>query len=222
MTAKARDDLGFGTEYEKFVLQDVTRKIVQEFGIRSVCEYPQNDLMGDNSEIFKDQNLQVTRLSRPDRNSQSIYDLVWNFCEIEQQKDPSELINEMLSLTRRYLLIIIQNRRNPGIPLHWVYHVLVGKKWDHGRFSLMTPKPLIRILSKYGKIIRVGYFDVPWFILDIYESGVFLRRLIPKSFSGSMLGLKKSRFEELPSRYKQYLAHHTYILFDKSDYPNYS
>ena len=210
-------ELGFGTEYEKFVLQDVAKNIVQELRIRSVCEYPSNDLMGDNSEIFSDQILQITKLSRPYRNTESKSDLVWNFCEIEQQREPSELINEMLSLTKRYLLIIIQNRRNPGIPLHWVYHVLVGKKWDHGRFSLMTPKPLIRILSKYGKIIRVGYFDVPWFILDIYESGVILRRLIPKSFSGSMLGLKKSRFEELPTRYKQYLAHHAYILFEKAN-----
>ena len=210
-------ELGFGTEYEKFVLQDVAKNIVQELRIRSVCEYPSNDLMGDNSEIFSDHPLQITRLSRPYRNTESKSDLVWNFCEIEQQREPSELINEMLSLTKRYLLIIIQNRRNPGIPLHWVYHVLVGKKWDHGRFSLMTPKPLIRILSRYGKIIRVGYFDVPWFILDIYESGVILRRLIPKSFSGSMLGLKKSRFEELPTRYKQYLAHHAYILFEKAN-----
>ena len=210
-------ELGFGTEYEKFVLQDVAKNIVQELSIKSVCEYPSNDLMGDNSEIFSDQILQITKLSRPYRNTESKSDLVWNFCEIEQQREPSELINEMLSLTKRYLLIIIQNRKNPGIPLHWVYHVLVGKKWDHGRFSLMTPKPLIRILSRYGKIIRVGYFDVPWFILDIYESGVILRRLIPKSFSGSMLGLKKSRFEELPTRYKQYLAHHAYILFEKAN-----
>jgi hypothetical protein len=191
--------------------------MVQELDIRSVCEYPANDLMGDNSEAFSDQTLQITKLSRPDRNAELKSDLVWNFCEIEQQRKPSGLINEMLSLTRRYLLIIIQNRRNPGIPLHRIYHILAGKKWDHGRFSLMTPKPLIRILSKYGKIIRVGYFDVPWFILDIYESGVFLRRLIPKSFSGSMLGLKKSRFEELPPRYKRYLAHHAYILFEKAN-----
>jgi hypothetical protein len=210
-------ELGFGTEYEKFVLRDVAKKIVQELSIKSVCEYPSNSLMGDNSEIFSDQTLQTTKLTRPHRNTESKSDLVWNFCEIEQQREPSELINEMLSLTKRYLLIITQNRRNPGIPLHWVYHVLVGKKWDHGRFSLMTPKPLIRILSRYGKIIRVGYFDVPWFILDIYESGVILRRLIPKSFSGSMLGLKKSRFEELPTRYKQYLAHHAYILFEKAN-----
>jgi hypothetical protein len=210
-------ELGFGTEYEKFVLQDVAKNIVQELRIRSVCEYPSNDLMGDNSEIFSDQRLRMTKLTRPYRNTESKSDLVWNFCEIEQQREPSEVINEMLSLTKRYLLIIIQNRKNPGIPLHWVYHVLVGKKWDHGRFSLMTPKPLIRILSRYGKIIRVGYFDVPWFILDIYESGVILRRLIPKSFSGSMLGLKKSRFEELPTRYKQYLAHHAYILFEKAN-----
>ena len=171
-------ELGFGTEYEKFVLRDVAKNIVQELHIRSICEYPSNNLLGDNNEIFSDQTLQITKLSRPYRNTESKSDLVWNFCEIEQQKEPSELINEMLSLTKRYLLIIMQNRRNPGIPLHWVYHMLLGKKWDHGRFSLMTPKPLIRILSKFGKIIRVGYFDVPWFILDVYESGVILRKIM--------------------------------------------
>lgn len=220
MTSRIDHELGFGTEYEKFVLRDVARSLVQELSIKSVCEYPANDLMGDNSEIFSGQTLQITKLSRPYRNTGSKFDLVWNFCEIEQQRDPSELINELLSLTKRYLLIIIQNRRNPGIPLHWIYHILAGRKWDHGRFSLMTTKPLIRILSKHGKIMKVGYFDVPWFILDIYESGVILRKLIPKSFSESALGMKKSRFEELPSRYKQYLAHHAYILFDKADQPS--
>ena len=202
------------------MLLDVAKNIVQELSIKSVCEYPANDLMGDNSEIFSDQSLQIAKLSRPYRNTESKFDLVWNFCEIEQQKDPSELINEMLSLTKRYLLIIVQNRRNLGIPLHWVYHMLVGKKWDHGRFSLMTPKPIIRILSRFGKIIRVGYFDVPWFILDVYECGVILRKVMPKSFSESSFSLKKSRFEELSSRYKQYLAHHAYILFDKADQPS--
>jgi len=178
LTNRIPHELGFGTEYEKFVLRDVAKNLVQELSVKSVCEYPSNNLMGDNSEIFSDQTLQITKLSRPYRNTESKSDLVWNFCEIEQQKEPSELINEMLSLTKRYLLIIMQNRRNPGIPLHWVYHMLLGKKWDHGRFSLMTPKPLIRILSKFGKIIRVGYFDVPWFILDVYESGVILRKIM--------------------------------------------
>ena len=79
----------------------------------------------------------------------------------------------------------------------------------------MSPDPVVQSLSKVGRVIRIGYFDVPWFVLDIYESGILLRRMIPNALEGSMLRLRKSRFEEMPLFYKKWLAHHAYILFEK-------
>lgn len=144
------------------------------------------------------------------------YDLVWNFCEIEQQEQPLKLLKSMLALTRRYLLVIVQNRWNPGVVLHKIQHNLAGKDWDHGNIALMSIRPVVESLSHFGRILEIGYFDVPWFVLDIYESGALLRRLIPRSISGSALKLRKSRFEDLPSWCKKYLAHHSYVLFEKS------
>jgi len=208
-------ELGFGTEYEKFVLRGIVQSIVKELKIQSVCEYPANNLMGDNSEVFSGQVLKIDRLENYDRGKKGKYDLVWNFCEIEQNAAPVEILGRMLLLTRGYLLIVLQNRRNPGVLLHWICHSLIGKRWDHGNPRWMSPDPVVQSLSKVGRVIRIGYFDVPWFVLDIYESGILLRRMIPNALEGSMLRLRKSRFEEMPISYKKWLAHHAYILFEK-------
>jgi len=216
MSSTGNCPLGFGTEYEKFILREIASRIVQDYDLKSVCEYPANNLLGDNNEVFAGHNLRIDRLSDPTSTGKMQYDLVWNFCEIEQQIDPHSLIRRMLLLTRKYLLIIVQNRRNPGVYLHKIYHYLTGKEWDHGNIMSMSPTPVVKYLRSFGRIIQVGYFDVPWFILDIYESGAFLRKLVPHSLSGSMLRLKKSKFEEMPDSCKKYLAHHAYVLFEKS------
>jgi len=210
----ARHELGFGTEYEKFILRDIAQRIIRELKPTSICEYPANNLMGDNSEVFEGFDLRIDRLSNLDRVKKGAYDLVWNFCEIEQREDITELVQEMLLRTRRYLFVVLQNRRNPGVGLHRIYHSLSGRRWDHGRIGLMSPTPLVRLLSGYGKIISVDYFDVPWFILDVYECGAYLRVIIPK-FLRSRQQLKKSRFEQMPYSLRRWLAHHAYVLFEK-------
>jgi len=210
----ARYELGFGTEYEKFVLRDIAQRIIRELKPTSICEYPANNLMGDNSEVFEGFDLRIDRLSNLDAVKREAYDLVWNFCEVEQREDITELVQEMLMLTRRYLFVVLQNRRNAGVCLHRIYHSLTAKRWDHGHIGLMSPTPLVRLLTSYGKIISVDYFDVPWFILDVYECGAYLRVIIPR-FMRSKQHLKKSRFEEMSCSCKRWLAHHAYVLFEK-------
>lgn len=208
-------ELGFGTEYEKFIMRDIARSLIHELGISSVCEYPSNRLMGDNSEVFEAHDVTVDRLTFADGTKKGEYDLVWNFCEIECAQDPLRLINQMLNLTRRYVLIVSQNKRNIGVPLHRIYHVLKRREWDHGIMAMMSPKPVCKLLKPYGNIVEVNYFDVPWFVLDVYETGGFLRRMVPRTFAGEMLSLKKSMFEEMPTSVKSWLAHHGYVLFEK-------
>jgi|YelNatPaOPRAMG01_1025707.scaffolds.fasta_scaffold117082_1 hypothetical protein len=207
--------LGFGTEYEKFVLRGIVADLIHKLEIRSVCEYPSNNLMGNNSEVFKIPGIMVDRLSQLEYNRKGSYDLVWNFCEIERASNPLNLINNMLLLARKYLLIISQNNRNVGVHLHRVYHVVKKRKWDHGFIALMSPEPVSRLLKHYGNIILVGYFDVPWFILDVYESGGFLRRIVPSFAKGAVLNLRRSKFEELPNFIKAWTAHHAFVLFEK-------
>jgi hypothetical protein len=210
-------ELGFGTEYEKFIMRDIARSLINELGISSVCEYPSNRLMNDNSEVFAAHDIAVDRLTFVDERKKREYDLVWNFCEIESAKNPLSLINSMLNLTRRYLLIVSQNNRNIGVHLHRIYHVLKGREWDHGIIAMMSPKPVCKLLKPYGNIVEVNYFDAPWFVLDVYETGDFLRRMVPRSLAGEMLSVKKSMFEEMPIPVKSWLAHHAYVLFEKKE-----
>jgi len=208
--------LGFGTEYEKLILREIASRIVRDHDLKSICEYPANNLLGDNNEIFTGHNLRIDRLSDPSSARNMRYDLVWNFCEIEKQKQPFKLLGSMLALTRQYLLIIVQNRWNPGVVLHKIQHSLTGRRWDHGNIALMSTRPIVEHLSHFGRVLEIGCFDVPWFVFDIYESGAFLKKLIPRSLSRSALELRRSWFEDLPSWCKKYLAHHNYVLFKKS------
>jgi hypothetical protein len=67
-------------------------------------------------------------------------------------------------------------------------------------------------------IIYRGAFDAPWFILDVYEAGSLLLRLIPKSLLGKstkQTDIKYSKFEKLPYPIKKWLSHHVYVLIEK-------
>jgi hypothetical protein len=217
-------DKGFGTAYEKFVIGKIFDNLVQKHSIKTVCEYPTNDLMENNSSEFETLCCKVTRqpLNEPVK-SEDKYDLVWCFCEVEQQEDPSILITNILNKSNRYVLIVTQNKRNLGVPLHYLYHVLSGRKWDHGKVKNMALSTVERELNDSKiSIIHRGAFDVPWFILDVYEAGSVLLRLIPKSLLGQstkQTDLKDSKFEKLPYPIKKWLSHHVYILIEKKASP---
>lgn len=206
-------ELGFGTEYEKFVLGKIFRNLVHGLGVRSVCEYPSNNLMGNNSEAFEKSGCIVYRLVRPSDFNEKC-DLVWSFCEFEKSEDPAKLVKDMVMLSRKYVFIVTQNNRNVGVPLHRIYHIFRGKKWNHGSITFMSPKPALKLLKKYGKIVETGYFDVPWFVFDVYECGRLLKKVVPASFTSSK-DLRESRFEGLPNIIKSWLAHHNYVLCQK-------
>jgi len=206
--------LGFGTEYEKFVLRDIIGNLIHELEIRSVCEYPSNNLMGNNSEVFEVHGIRVDRLSRLRHDRKEKYDLVWNFCEFEKTENSAELIKNMWMLSRKYVFIVTQNNRNVGVLLHRIYHIFRGKKWDHGSVTLMSIKPALKFLKKHERIIKIGYFDIPWFVLDVYECGDLLKKFVP-SFLVSSKNLRESKLEWVPNFIKSWLAHHSYLLCEK-------
>ena len=204
---------GFGLVYEKFVFSELASRLVKEYRIRTICEYPANSLMGNNSDVFT--GCEVTKLHEA-ANGESKFDLVWNFCEFEQAEDPSVLIANTLELSNGYVLIVTQNIRNPGVLIHRLYHVFKMMPWDHGKLLRMSYKAVKSMLDKQDfQIVEIGAFDAPWFILDVYESGKFLRRLILNAGT-SESNLRKSIFEKYPLWIRYWLAHHHYILFRKS------
>ena len=205
--------VGFGLVYEKFILSQLVKKLVSEYEIKTVCEYPANSLMGNNSDVFE--GCEVTRTRKPSDLTKK-FDLVWNFCEFEQANDPTSFMDTTLDLSRSYVMIVTQNLRNIGVLTHRLYHLLWRVPWDHGYLPRMSANA---VKSKLGnadaKIIETGAFDVPWFVLDLYESGKFLRKLIFDAGT-SERDLKESMFERSPMWLRSWLSHHRYVLIRKS------
>lgn len=206
--------LKFGMVYEKTVFAMLVRRLLCGRKIRSVCEYPSNDLMGNNNDEFERLGCYVKRL-KVLRHTDEKYDLVWNFCEFEKRKDPSSLIQEMMCLSKKYGLIITQNKHNV-LMFHRLYHSVKRKTWDHGFIRFMSSRAISKILNDFGdlRIVRVGAFDVPWFVLDFYEGGSFFRKLVPKSLL-SKQKVKESVFEKFPLFAKNLLAHHHFVMWEK-------
>jgi len=216
MTAKATSDIdyGFGVKYEKFILQKIVKELVLTLGIKTVCEYPANNLMGNNSEIFDDLGCTVRRMKTFHKTGFK-YDLVWDFCEFEKSDNPAKLVKDMLSLSCGYILIVTQNNRNLGVHLHLLYHFLIRKKWDHGTIKLMSHGVVMKTLTKFGaKILNCGWFDAPWFILDVYEMGRIIKQVAFSKFVDTS-ELRESLFEKLPNGIKSWLSHHFYVLAKK-------
>jgi hypothetical protein len=211
-------DFEYGLLYDKKMFAEVAKEIVAKYNVKSVCEYPSNELMGNNSDIFQDLGCYVKRYSTYPKTVTESFDLVWNFCETEKSSNPTKLIDEMLGLTNRYVLIVVQNKCNIGVQIHRIYHKLMGTPWDHGRLKYMSGYEVWRLLLDFPvKVVKVGAFDMPWFVLDFYESGAPLRRLVPKMFRPKDYNVIRESILErtLPQSLKYALAHHHYLLAEK-------
>lgn len=210
-------DLGFGTEYEKWLLTGIVEKLHATYRFRSAADYPCNLLLGDSRDVFRSAGVPCTRLSAPERNAP--FDLLFSFCEFEQAPDTEAFLRTLDGFGSRYVLIVTQNWRNPGVPLHRLYHLLAGVPWDHGRLSRASDAAVLRTVRRCGlpwNLVERRCFDIPWFILDVYETGTFLRKLVPEGSRGApSAGMAPSRFENLPLAISRYLAHHFLLLFER-------
>lgn len=172
--------------------------------------------MGNNSEIFDNLGCTVKRMKTL-HPTKIKHDLVWNFCEFEKRDNPEKMIEDMLSLSSSYIFIVTQNNKNLGVHLHLLYHFLNGRKWDHGSIESMSHSAVMKPLTKFDiEILNYGWFDVPWFILDVFEMGKTIKRLTFSKFVDNR-DLRESRFEGLPNNIKSWLSHHFYVLAKKKE-----
>ena len=194
--------LGFGTDYEIYIFKKIAKRLIRQLKLTSVKNWPKNDLLGG-QKIFG-----IAETSpKPD--------LIWNFCEFENVVDPRKMIEKMGQYSGKYLLVVTQNYLNPGVVLHWLFHRFSGKKWDHGDLSRMSARSVRRQVRKMPglEVVETGAFDIPWFVLDVYETGRFFRRL--PFLRGKAGKVTESRFESWPRPLKLWLAHHHYVLLKK-------
>ncbi len=116
------------------------------------------------------------------------FDLVWSFNVISRLENFDDVLDEMLRVSRRYVLLFVPNRQNYGFWLHRLHHWVSGEAWDHGPVELLSPRPWQRILSERGlRVYKPMWVDVPWWpdIVDISQMMVdffpFLKPLAPKA-----------------------------------------
>jgi SAM-dependent methyltransferase len=90
------------------------------------------------------------------------FDLVWNFCMFERFDPPDTVLGEMARVARGYVMIMNQNYRNWGTPVHKLYHNLANLEWDHGYVPLMSQEAIVAAMERVGlKVLEVGTIDTP-------------------------------------------------------------
>ncbi len=90
------------------------------------------------------------------------FDLVWNFCMFERFNPPETVVGEMARVSRGYVMIMNQNYRNWGTPVHKLYHRLAELEWDHGYEPLMSLEAIEDTMRRLGlKVVDKGTIDSP-------------------------------------------------------------
>lgn len=185
-------DEGMGTAYERYALNMFLEKLIERYKIESVIEVPANGVMGVpglKSMLFGMAGCKVT-LVNPSENviatMEKLWealelkadfvaapyddtglpanhaDLIWNFCVYEHFDDTQKVVDEMARISKKYVLVEIQNVFNLGMPLHKLYHRLQGEPWDHGETTKMRYTDVIADMHRANlAIAETGGTDMP-------------------------------------------------------------
>jgi len=106
------------------------------------------------------------------------FDLVWNFNRLPFL-DPQLLVAEMARLSRRYVALVVPNRRNYGFPARRLFHARTGLPWPYGNTTVMHPGAVRRLLEQAGLwVLETRWLDVPWWP-DIIDPVAWLKAMIP-------------------------------------------
>jgi len=185
------------------------------------------EILRKSGELWKVMGLQVNRVRAatyhrlPFRDGE--FDLVWNYCEIEKSAAPKRLLNEMVRVSRKFILLMIQNSLTYGYFIHRIHHRYFNIPWDHGNPRLMRLEKIIQLSKECSlKIVEVGLIDATPFP-DTWELMV-----LPLSAKKNMkYGLRELQLERkvpisvkiiytfekcLPWILKLIFAHHPYII----------
>lgn len=79
------------------------------------------------------------------------FDLVWNHLAVEHYKDPTLMLAEMRRLSRNLVVTMTLSPWNLGFMLHFLWHTMTGKQWDHG----IIKNTLISTMEKYHRRARL-------------------------------------------------------------------
>ncbi len=115
--------------------------------------------------VYKQHNMNGTfkksenfEMDYPDKS----FDLVWNFC-VTHILDSEKIIDNMVRISRKYVMIIVPNLLNYGFLLHKIDHLLTGEPWIHGNINYMNIPKIKSALEKRGMSVKQTFLlDVPF------------------------------------------------------------
>jgi len=251
---------GKGLDYERFALNKLFKKMVRARSIRSVLEIPakgEKAMPSIYSLAFAEagcgvsllnaepkskwawdkldlpvEYLECADLERTGLNSAS-YDLVWDFMYLAKHPNKLELLEEMIRLSRKYVLFVAVNRFNPGFLSHRMVHRINDVPWNHGDVNFMSPF-WVRdwFIARGLRVLKTGVVDTPPYPDSLGFRDMRLHRMnvdLDKiDWDSRTLGWMKSGhyplklkllyfFEwlPLPFRVKLLYAHLHYVLAEK-------
>lgn len=180
---------GKGLDFERYALNRLFGRLVRRHGIRSVLEIPakgEKAMPSIYSVAFAEAGCEVSlvngqpksrwawdELGHPVRWLECEeparsglpgggWDLVWNFMALAQHGSPLALLQEMVRLSRGFVLFVGVNRFNPGFFSHRACHRLFDVSWNHGDVRFMNPFFVRRLFDEQGlAVVRTGVVDCP-------------------------------------------------------------
>jgi len=180
---------GKGLDYERYALNKLFKKLVRRHDLRTVLEIPaggEKAMPSLYSLAFAEAGCAVTLVNAEEKSKpawsglglgvshvhadvlhrtglpEASFDLVWNFMQLSQYERKDDLLDEMIRLSRRYVMFLAVNRFNPGFFSHRMVHRRFQVPWTHGDVAFMNPFRVRRYFEGRGlDVVKIGAVDTP-------------------------------------------------------------
>jgi hypothetical protein len=182
---------GFGVSYDRHVMYFHQQILVRELELQNILEMPSfgakaapslyslgfakagcevtiTDIDEQMAEHWRELGLQsrlavreFTNYSKTDF-AENEFDLVWNFVTFTGLPNKDWYVQEMVRVSRRYVMLISCNNIQLGYPLHRLIHFLFQFPWNHGDTHYNYIGNVRKLMLRNGlKIHECGTIDSP-------------------------------------------------------------
>jgi hypothetical protein len=182
---------GFGVTYDRFVMYKQQRLMTQKYGLKSVVESPcfgakaagslyslgyalsgcEVTLVNPEKEtlyFWQEMGVQDKLKTIEDTDYNNLpfenkgFDLAWNFVTFTNLDNQQSWLNEMIRITRRYIMVISCNNFQLGYPWHRMIHFLWRFPWNHGKTYYNYIWNVKEMFRERGlRIVEYGAIDTP-------------------------------------------------------------
>jgi hypothetical protein len=181
----------FGVTYDRYVLFQLHKILVQELGLKKIIEMPSHGAKAAGSLYsigFTHAGCDVT-LINPEMEMMTgwqylgletkvsavenvnvyqtgfpdnAFDMAFNFVTWTELADPMRYLAELKRISRNYVLLVTCNNFQPGYPWHRFLHSLYGFPWNHGQVEYNHITRVKKMYRQTGwDIIEYGAIDTP-------------------------------------------------------------